>query len=88
MTWEGGFVVWAFDKAGYEEDNCYDDDARRTEYTHLLVENRESEGYHVVGVARGKPRFDLGIFRIVTEDVIFVLERDGWMEGGTEGSRK
>ena len=90
-TREGGSVVWSFDKAGYEEDNFYynnDDKACHTKYTHLLTENREKEGYRIVRVARGRPRFDLGMFRVVTEDVIFLLEQEIWTEGGTEGSRK
>ena len=90
-TREGGSVVWSFDKAGFEEDNFYynnDDDAHYTKYTHLLTENRNKVGYSIVGVARGRPRFDLGMFRVVTEDFIFVLERDGWIDEEMEVSMK
>ena len=54
-TPEGGSVVWSFDKASYEEDNSYDyyDEVRHTMNTHLLTENGETEGYRIVGVARG-----------------------------------
>lgn len=68
-----GVQIW--DKAGYEHENT----AHSLEgYTHLLSEDKDVQGFHVVDVAQGHPRLDLRRASIVTEDAIYVLERDGW----------
>jgi alpha-1,6-mannosyltransferase len=68
-----GVKTW--DKGGYEKDNeaqSFDD------YTHLLSEVQNVPGFHVVEIAQGHPRIDKRRASIVTEDAIFVLERNDW----------
>jgi alpha-1,6-mannosyltransferase len=67
--------VRTWDKAGYEDENR----ARSLQgYTHLLSEDKDVPGFHVVNVAQGHPYLDLRHARIVTDDAIFILERDGY----------
>jgi alpha-1,6-mannosyltransferase len=68
-----GVQIW--DKAGYEDENTVHS---LEGYTHLLSEDKGVQGFHVVDVAQGHPRLDLPGASIVTEDAIYVLERDGW----------
>jgi hypothetical protein len=68
-----GIQVW--DKGGYEEENT----ARDFEgYTHLLSEKKDVPGFRVVDVARGHPRIDKRRLSIVTQDAIYLLERNDW----------
>ena len=72
-SYRTGVKTW--DKAGYEVEN----EARGFEqYTHLLSEDKNVPGFHVVGVAQGHPRIDTRRSTIVTENAIYVLERDEW----------
>ena len=43
----------------------------------MLSEEKDVDGYRVLHVVGGRPRLDLKKMRIVAEDAIFVLERDG-----------
>jgi len=65
--------VQTWDKGGYEEENAAHD---FKDYTHLLSEEKDVTGFHVVNVAQGYPRIDKRTVSIVTEDAIYVLERD------------
>jgi len=72
---EGPFSI---EKSGYEEENSRK--GTSTIYTHLLTEQQLVDGYHVIDAIPGYPRLDMRNFRIVTQDAIFILERDGWQE--------
>ena len=74
-----GVQVW--DKGGYEEENA---SRNLDDYTHLLSEDKDVPGFHVVDIAPGHPRLDIRGARIVTEDAIYVLERDEWDPTGNE----
>jgi alpha-1,6-mannosyltransferase len=73
---------WEFVKDGYETDRSVDANGW-SDFTHLLTEEpsaMESFGFHVIQILPGRPRCSLRERRIVTEDVIFVMERDGWIK--------
>lgn len=65
---------WTFVKAGYEAENDALHDF--TDFTHLLSETNNVEGFHVVATAPGNPRLNWRRGRIETQDGIYVLERD------------
>lgn len=71
-------IEWTFSKDGYEEGK----QARRYEqFTHLLSEdpNIVSESqFTVIHTQQGKPQLDLRERKIITEDAIYVLERNDW----------
>lgn len=70
--------VWEFDKAGYEEENTFGK-INYAKFTHLLSEEKEVQGYHIIGTAQGFPRLNWRELKINTQDAIFVLEKDGWI---------
>jgi alpha-1,6-mannosyltransferase len=65
---------WTFVKAGYEAENEAGGDF--SDFTYLLSENRDVEGFHVLATAPGSPRLNWRRGRIETRDGIYVLERD------------
>ena len=65
---------WTFVKAGYEAENKAGGDF--TNFTYLLSENKDVEGFHVLATASGNPRLNWRRGRIDTADGIYVLERD------------
>jgi len=75
-------VYWTFNKGGYEEKYSVLRQAINFEqFTHLLSEDRNivsTSKFTVIHAQRGKPRLDLQKRKIVTEDAIFVFERNGW----------
>jgi len=75
-------LEWTFSKAGYEESNSALGRASNYEkFTHLLTEDRNivpNSNFTVIHVQQGHPRFDLRELKIITEDAIFILERNGW----------
>jgi alpha-1,6-mannosyltransferase len=75
-------VKWEFVKDGYETDRSVDANGWR-DFTHLLTEEpsrMKSYGFQVIQTVPGRPILSLRERRILTEDVIFVMERDGWIE--------
>lgn len=71
--------VWRFTKAGYEDENkVHGSSGESASFTHLLTEDHERDGYHVIGSAKGSPSLDIRGLRITTQDAIYILERDNW----------
>jgi alpha-1,6-mannosyltransferase len=66
---------WTFDKGGYEEEHTRQD---LSQFTHLLSEQPQVAGFHMVKAIPGKPRLDIRRLRIATEDAIYILERNKW----------
>eukprot|EP00535_Pseudo-nitzschia_heimii_P003589 CAMPEP_0197187184 /NCGR_PEP_ID=MMETSP1423-20130617/15383_1 /TAXON_ID=476441 /ORGANISM="Pseudo-nitzschia heimii, Strain UNC1101" /LENGTH=356 /DNA_ID=CAMNT_0042638695 /DNA_START=753 /DNA_END=1823 /DNA_ORIENTATION=+ len=77
-------LEWTFTKDGYEDENSALGKADGYEqFTHLLSENRDivsTTKFSVVHVQQGNPRLDIRNRRLVTEDTLFVLEKNGWGE--------
>jgi len=73
----GEGLSWNFSKAGYEKENQVSSNSL-ARFTHLLTENEEQAGFHLVGISQGHPRFSFRQFRVVTTNAIFVHERNGW----------
>ena len=76
-------IEWTFSKDGYEEGNSALEQASGgyEQFTHLLSEDRNivsASTFTVIHTQQGKPRLDLRERKIVKEDAIFVLERNGW----------
>ena len=72
----GGNSGVKFAKAGYEaEHEALDSSSWLRSYTHILSEEKDIEGFDVIGVARGNPRIDVRRLRIGTSDTIFVHEQ-------------
>jgi alpha-1,6-mannosyltransferase len=75
-------IEWKFSKDGYEESNSALGEASGYEqFTHLLSEDPSivsTSEFSVIHIQPGRPRLDLRKRKIVTEDSIFVLERNGW----------
>ena len=72
----GGNSEVKFVKAGYEtEHEALDSSSSLRSYTHILSEEKEIEGFDVIGVAQGNPRVDVRRLQIATADAIFVHER-------------
>ena len=69
-------IPWTFSKDGYEEGkqaSGYD------EFTHLLSEDPNivpASQFTVIHTQKGKPRLDIRKLKIVTEDAMYVLERN------------
>jgi len=75
-------IEWTFSKDGYEEINSVLCKASEYEqFTHLLSEDKDivpATKFSVIHTHQGNPRLDIRNRRIVTEDTIFVLEKNGW----------
>ena len=72
---------WGFVKAGYENEHVVDA-VGYNEFSHLLSESSElSPDFHVIAVIQGMPRLDLRHATIIKEDSIYILERNGWVDG-------
>jgi alpha-1,6-mannosyltransferase len=72
----GGNSGVKFAKAGYEtEHEELDSSSSLRSYTHILSEEKDIEGFDVIGLARGNPRIDVRRLQIATSDAIFVHER-------------
>ena len=72
-------MEWAFSKDGYEEGKQAND---YEQFTHLLSEDPDivsASQFTVIHTQQGKPRLDLRNLRIVTEDAIYIFERNDWM---------
>ena len=63
-------------KSGYEKENELGSSSSLRTHTHLLSEKDHIKGFRTVGVAQGYPRIDPRQLRVVTDDAIYVLERD------------
>lgn len=62
------------DKAGYEPKEVHYE-----QFSHLISEDPEIDShFHVFDVIQGKPRLDIFQREIVTEDTLFLLERNDW----------
>ncbi|KAG7349010.1 Alg9-like mannosyltransferase family-domain containing protein [Nitzschia inconspicua] len=73
-------IQWEFFKDGYEMHRSVENWSK---FSHLLTENPTKMadlGFHVIRKIPGKPRLSFRERRIVTKDVIFVMEKDGWIE--------
>jgi len=68
--YEGPFVI---DKSGYEEENKI---LVESDFTHLLTERPQVNGYRLVDTVRGHPRLDIRKLRVATDDAIFIHEKD------------
>eukprot|EP00539_Tryblionella_compressa_P004635 CAMPEP_0178751852 /NCGR_PEP_ID=MMETSP0744-20121128/10744_1 /TAXON_ID=913974 /ORGANISM="Nitzschia punctata, Strain CCMP561" /LENGTH=295 /DNA_ID=CAMNT_0020405519 /DNA_START=64 /DNA_END=951 /DNA_ORIENTATION=+ len=77
------YMEWKFSKDGYEEDRSVGQEGF-DQFTHLLTEDPNSVkslvGFHVIRTVQGNPRLSLAERRIVTNDSIFVMERNGWRD--------
>jgi len=70
------------EKSGYEDENQLEGNSKRTKkFTHLLSEEQNVDGYHLVDVVKGYPRFDFKNFRIDTRNATYILESDDWPGG-------
>lgn len=65
-----------FVKAGYEDE--HQTGSSFGSFTHLLMEQPIVDGFHIIGVGKGNPKYVLHEFRISTQDVIYVHENDRW----------
>jgi hypothetical protein len=81
---------WKFYKDGYEENRSFGNEGF-DQFTHLLTEDPEkiqSElGFHIIHTIQGNPRLSLAARGIVTEDTIFVMERNGWRDEFTNNGQ-
>ncbi len=73
-------LPFAIEKSGYEDENQLGGNSRMTKFTHLLSEAQHVEGYHLVDVVEGNPRFDFINLRIDTRNATYILESDDWTE--------
>jgi len=75
-------IEWTFSKDGYEEGNsALGQYSGYEQFTHLLSEDQSivsPSRFTVIHTQQGRPRLDLSERKIITEDAIFVLERNGW----------
>lgn len=72
-------LPFAIEKSGFEEENQLEGNSKRTKkFTHLLSEEQNVDGYHLVDVVKGYPRFDFRNFRIDTRNATYILESDDW----------
>jgi len=75
-------IEWTFSKDGYETRNSALGQASGYEqFTHLLSEDRyivSPSKFSVIHTQQGRPRLDIRERRIITEDAIFVFEKNGW----------
>eukprot|EP00536_Pseudo-nitzschia_multiseries_P011323 jgi/Psemu1/259752/estExt_Genewise1Plus.C_3790012 len=76
-------IEWKFSKDGYEDDNSVvgQTSSGYEQFTHLLSEDPgivSSSSFTVIHIQKGNPRFSPRERKIVTEDAIFVLEKNGW----------
>lgn len=71
-------IEWTFSKDGYEEGKQA---SGYEQFTHLLSEDPNivpASQFTVIHTQQGKPRLDLRKCKIVTEDTIYILERNDW----------
>mmetsp|Transcript_4603 Transcript_4603/g.9859 ORF Transcript_4603/g.9859 Transcript_4603/m.9859 type:complete len:579 (-) Transcript_4603:86-1822(-) len=77
-------IKWTFAKDGYEEGNlALGKDSGYEQFTHLLTEDPDivtPAMFTVIHTQQGRPRLSIRERKIVTEDTIFVLERNGWRD--------
>uniref|UniRef100_A0A7S4AXL5 Mannosyltransferase n=1 Tax=Pseudo-nitzschia australis TaxID=44445 RepID=A0A7S4AXL5_9STRA len=76
-------IEWNFSKDGYEDANSMTGQSSNgyEQFTHLLSEDPEivsSSIFTVVHTQQGRPRFSFRDRKIVTEDTIFVFEKNRW----------
>jgi alpha-1,6-mannosyltransferase len=73
---------WKFSKDGYEVGRSVEGEEGYGAFTHLLSEDPAvgSSTFHVIRTIQGRPRLSLRDRGIVTEDAIFILERNGWRD--------
>lgn len=71
-------IEWTFSKDGYEEGKQA---SGYEEFTHMLSEDPNivpASQFTVIHTQKGNPRLDLRKRKIVTEDAIYVFERNDW----------
>lgn len=73
---------WEFSKDGYEEGHSVEGEEGYGAYTHLLSEDPDvgSSTFHVIRTIEGRPRLSLRERRIITQNAIYILERNGWRD--------
>lgn len=73
---------WTFSKDGYEEGHSVAGREGYEAFTHLLSEDSAvgAPSFHVIRTIQGRPRLSLRDRGVVTENAIYVLERNGWRD--------